>query len=625
MLTRSPAPKRAFTLLELIVVIVILGLLAALAIPTFARVTKKSQDASALTTLRSVARDAQALVAFGDTDWASAAGVVRTEVNRASGGVSAAGLSVVDLAERDPRVPSELGVLAGASGATLALLSASGNVCVVGVSLSAVGGGACATPQDHPSGVGKSLSSDPAVLPGGAAGVGTAPTPAPSTAPAVPLGAPSNVTAVAGDSQVSVSFDLVAGATKYVVTSSSGVVVEGTGSPVLVKGLTNGSPVTFTVLAKNGTAPDSSASAPSAPVTPARAALVATSFSVGGSTTCAVESGALYCWGYNASGQAGVGTADRAVTTRSAVTSMASGVSAVSVGSEHTCAIKSGALYCWGASGSGRLGTGTNAVDQRTPVAVTGMGSGVTSVSAGDNATCAVKDAGLYCWGSNSFGNLGIGSETPQWSPVSVTSMTSGVSAVSVGGANACAVRSGAAYCWGLANNGQLGNGAALAVSSSSKTPVSVSGLSSGVTSISAGSNGTGCAIKSGTRWCWGTNSASQFGNGGTTSSATPAPLGAYSGVAVGYGHGCGVTAAGGLQCWGTNYVGQVGDSTLANRASAVDVVGLGSGVSAVGVGSSHSCALQGNVLKCWGSDSYGQLGDDAVLANQSMPRVSGQ
>ena len=48
---------------------------------------------------------------------------------------------------------------------------------------------------------------------------------------------------------------------------------------------------------------------------------------------------------------------------------MASGLSSVSAGGTHTCAIKSAKLYCWGHNGDGQLGDGTT-VNKATPVAV---------------------------------------------------------------------------------------------------------------------------------------------------------------------------------------------------------------------------------------------------------------
>ena len=57
----STRNKKAFTLLELIVVLVILGILAALAIPTFNRVQQNSAASVASATAKSLARDANAL------------------------------------------------------------------------------------------------------------------------------------------------------------------------------------------------------------------------------------------------------------------------------------------------------------------------------------------------------------------------------------------------------------------------------------------------------------------------------------------------------------------------------------------------------------------------------------
>ena len=63
------ATKKAFTLLELIVVIVVLGILAALAVPTFSTVKDKSADSIALKNAQAVQRDfdAQAAIAASDS------------------------------------------------------------------------------------------------------------------------------------------------------------------------------------------------------------------------------------------------------------------------------------------------------------------------------------------------------------------------------------------------------------------------------------------------------------------------------------------------------------------------------------------------------------------------------
>ena len=62
MLARS---KKAFTLLELIVVIVVLGILAALAVPSFTTVKDTAADKVAYQNAESIARAAEAAAAFG--------------------------------------------------------------------------------------------------------------------------------------------------------------------------------------------------------------------------------------------------------------------------------------------------------------------------------------------------------------------------------------------------------------------------------------------------------------------------------------------------------------------------------------------------------------------------------
>jgi FtsP/CotA-like multicopper oxidase with cupredoxin domain len=102
-------------------------------------------------------------------------------------------------------------------------------------------------------------------------------TPQSITAPTVP-GAPTSVTAVAGNAQATVSFVAPAfggsAITLYTVTSNPGqITATGTASPITVTGLTNGTAYSFTVKATNasGTGPDSSSSnivTPGAPPSP---------------------------------------------------------------------------------------------------------------------------------------------------------------------------------------------------------------------------------------------------------------------------------------------------------------------------------------------------------------------
>jgi len=97
----------------------------------------------------------------------------------------------------------------------------------------------------------------------------------------VPPGAPTGVTATAGNAQATVSFTAPASSggaaiTSYTATSSpGGLTATGAASPLTVTGLTNGTSYTFTVTASNGsTGPASAASGAVVPSLPDVAASV---------------------------------------------------------------------------------------------------------------------------------------------------------------------------------------------------------------------------------------------------------------------------------------------------------------------------------------------------------------
>ena len=343
--------------------------------------------------------------------------------------------------------------------------------------------------------------------------------------------------------------------------------------------------------------------------------------------TCALTSGgAVLCWGINTFGQLGDGT----TTTRFvpvAVSGLGSGVVAVAAGPGHTCAITSGgALQCWGLNAYGQLGDGTT-TNRSTAVTVSGLGSGVVTVGTGGYSSCAVTGGGaVQCWGYNAFGQLGDGTTTQRLTPVAVSGLGTGVVAVTVGDEHACALTSGGAVqCWGWNGMGQLGDG----TTTDRWTPVPVSGLLSGANTVGAGAFHT-CAVTSGgALQCWGFNLYGEIGDGTTTDRLTPVTViglaGGETTVAAGGDHTCAVTTGGGVECWGRNAAGQLGDGTTTAHVMPVAVNGLGSDVIAVTAGYSHSCALTSlGAVRCWGYNGCGQLGDGTTTNRTTPVTVSG-
>jgi hypothetical protein len=98
---------------------------------------------------------------------------------------------------------------------------------------------------------------------------------------------------------------------------------------------------------------------------------------------------------------------------------------AFAVGGFHVMAIGSdGQLYTWGRNEEGELGIGTTGADQ-PPVQKVNPPAGVTAwtaVAAGYMHSLAIgNDGGLYAWGANDNGQLGIGPLPDPLSPVRVT------------------------------------------------------------------------------------------------------------------------------------------------------------------------------------------------------------
>jgi len=181
-----------------------------------------------------------------------------------------------------------------------------------------------------------------------------------------------------------------------------------------------------------------------------------------------------------------------------AVTGMESGVTAIAAGGLHNCAIQGGILKCWGKNNDGQLGN-EGTTNSSTPVVVIGMDGGIAAISAGNKHTCAVQGDVLKCWGANNDGQLGNGTTTGSSTPGAVSGMkrhwwsqgSDGTTTIAAAFMHTCALQGGSLKCWGANLLGQLGDGS----TDDSSTPVAVSGMKSGVTAVATGHNYT-CAIR---------------------------------------------------------------------------------------------------------------------------------
>lgn len=147
-------------------------------------------------------------------------------------------------------------------------------------------------------------------------------------------------------------------------------------------------------------------------------------------------------------------------------------------GRDHFCArMNDGTVRCWGDDEYGALGAGEpdpppkggpivpDAGDAGAPpatVLVKNLG-GVTQISASRATTCARQDdGGVSCWGSNSFGQLGLSADKPSWDEwphptATPVGLKDAAKRVDVGPEDVCVVlATGKVWCWGTNRLGQL-------------------------------------------------------------------------------------------------------------------------------------------------------------------------
>lgn len=288
-----------------------------------------------------------------------------------------------------------------------------------------------------------------------------------------------------------------------------------------------------------------------------------------GSNACAVVAAdhQAWCWGPNF--HHGVLFDEGQVVNRPTLVNSLPSATSLAVGEFHTCALTlDGGVYCWGWNTQGSLGLGYSSQNELGPTLVPGLTS-VNRLIAGGYRTCALTtNDDLFCWGGR---GASVSSSTPQ-------SMTSSNIPVFIEGAvkdagtsghHACFVgEDGRVRCLGANDVGQCG----IVGTSPRTSPILVNGLPSAVAQVAITGQSPdaafSCALsESGEVWCWGTNSSRQLGSAVSSSySYTPVkieglpPARAISagGWASG-GHVCALLLTDELMCWGENGSGQLG------------------------------------------------------------------
>ena len=292
--------------------------------------------------------------------------------------------------------------------------------------------------------------------------------------------------------------------------------------------------------------------------------------------------------------------------------------SVLDLGITHSCAVVRLKAWCWGGNSFGQLGVGSN-LDSSAPVQV--HLDSVTKIAVGDYHTCALTiSKEVYCWGQNNMGQLGsnLAGSTP--SKVDLTDVV----AITAGGSHTCALTSSkTVYCWGANWSGQVGVGDDR--TQTFRTPRQVYGLENAV-EIAAGTNHTCAKLSQGSVKCWGEGRTGEIGwrDYGLYTAWTPLTVDSLENVEhiyVGSQTSCALLADSSTWCWGLNNYSQMGYQL---KTTTPKNVGWANGATSLAVGKSHICAtFPDKSVQCSGRNDKGQFGNGGYNGRSSLEVVT--
>lgn len=137
-------------------------------------------------------------------------------------------------------------------------------------------------------------------------------------------------------------------------------------------------------------------------------------------TACALSSGTMSCWGNGTTGIFGPATPPNPKDNVPMPFEVATATAVYGGPESNTVFIEapSGAIECWGANNKGQCAIGTSAVTNVTSP-TPALLSSVAQLVIGADHGCALTKAGeLFCWGDNTYGELGTGTTSVTPNPI---------------------------------------------------------------------------------------------------------------------------------------------------------------------------------------------------------------
>ncbi|HEY4176281.1 MAG TPA: hypothetical protein VGM90_05600 [Kofleriaceae bacterium] len=335
----------------------------------------------------------------------------------------------------------------------------------------------------------------------------------------------------------------------------------------------------------------------------------------------------LYCWGDNTFGELGIGTNEP----YAAEPRLVGGTwTDVSLGDEHTCALRDGVPFCWGNDIDDQVdGMHGTYFRSPTPAPLDAFAPATFErIFAGGLATCALASGRLWCWGrSIQLGNGDVDTITATQLP------GSDWTEAALGQQHACAIStSQGLMCWGVTDSGQAGSTSATPLTTPTPVPLPMTPLQvsagAGITCVILGAPGAA----RGQLWCFGYNGQATLATP-SSQDTPPHQIGTsdkWSHVAAGDVMVCGIDN-GRATCWGTNGTNGIGNGKFGNYGLPLDEapdLGPADNIvvfkasSDLPVPATTVCKQSGDQLTCWGENADGQFGNGIASLHRTPTEV---
>ncbi|NXN73042.1 RPGR regulator, partial [Himantopus himantopus] len=248
-------------------------------------------------------------------------------------------------------------------------------------------------------------------------------------------------------------------------------------------------------------------------------------------------------------------------------------------------------------------------------------------ISCGDEHTAIVTGNGkLYMFGSNNWGQLGLGSKTTVSKPTCVKALKPEKTKLAVCGRNHTLVytEKGNVYAAGGNSEGQLGLG-----DTEERTTFHLISFFTNqhkIKQLAAGSYTSAAVTEDGQLFVWGDNSEGQIGLADKACVTVPCQVDVgkpVSSISCGYYHSALVTGDGELYTFGEPENGKLGllPEQLKNNRVPQPVLGIMEKVNKVACGGEHTVVLTETDVYTFGLGQYGQLGHGTFIFETSVPK----